>query len=258
MKNLIIDLLLLSALCVGCTHEPEFIADTPKPEDTSVVYGGDWYKPSKNGPYLKISDRTFQTEWWKLYKDYVAKKTRDADFDYTEFCLVDIDDNGVPELLLGAGCMLSAFTMLTIYDNKVYSSPKDYFYSYIPGKGIIHCHARFRNNECGCVYQVKSGMFETIFSYEINDDELMDKADLPKDLQLTCEEDEDGKVWAKTAWLDGKMYYVSLYSQADARPIMNRLDEVYFSKGNSLRIRSEWYDLDTLFPSRMNQVLTNN
>lgn len=243
MNKLLFFLLLLYVLCCGCTHVPEFIAEEPRPEDTSVVCGGDWYKPSKNGPYLKISDRTFQTEWWKLYKDYVLEMSRAANFDYTEFCLVDIDGNDVPELLLGGGCTLSAFTMLTIYDNKVYRSLKEYFYSYIPGKGLIHCHVRIRNNERGRVYQVRNGMFELICDYEINDAELMDKADMPKCLRLSCVGD-DGTMWVKTARLDGSLLDIDVFQRADTRPIMNRLDEVYFSKGESLRICSEWYGLN--------------
>ena len=190
----------------ACTETDSIIIDEPAPEESNVSYGGDWYKPSVNGPSFKMFDKTIQTKWMQMYAAFIKELAEEEFFDYTEFYLTDADEDGTPEVILSGGCHATASMMLTIYDNKVYSSPKVYFYSYIKGgKGLLQWHDRQGDCHGGGVYEMNKGKFIELFRYVFQED------------------------------------------VTDTKPIEKRLDEVYFSKGTSLRMwndNTEWYPID--------------
>ena len=193
----------IKTMCYASTY----IVEEPTLEEENVIYGGDWCRASVNGSTFKMCDGTLQSKWMQKYAAYIKEAAKGDSFDYTKFFLADVDENRVPEVVLGGGCHASANMMLTIYNDRVYSSPQVYFYSYITGgNGLLQCHDTHGGTYDGAVYKMQDGKFVELYKYMID-------------------------------------------SITDTEPIKKNLDEVYFSKGKSLRIRSnntEWYPMDII------------
>jgi len=197
--------ILIAAYCLmACDNKPAYIVEEPAQEEDNTIYGGDWYKPSVNGPSIRMSDTTIKSKWMQMYAAFINEQAKEERFEYTKFFLTDINEDGTPEVILYGGCHATAGMMLTIYDNKVYSLPQVYPYSYIKGgNGMFHCHDIHGDDHDGAVFKMEKGKFIELYRYDIE------------------------------------------YGKTDTDSIKKKLDEVYFSKGKSLRI---WNDKTERYP----------
>ena len=188
----------------ACAEIDSIIIDEPALEEGNIIYGGDWYKPSVNGPSFRLSDEMIESKWMQMYAEFINELAEEEFFDYSKFFLTDVNEDGTLEVILSGGCHATASMMLTTYKNKVYSSPRVYFYSYIKGgKGLLQHYDRHGDAYDGGIYKMKNGKFVELYNYVIQE------------------------------------------GITDTKPIEKRLDEVYFSKGTSLRI---WNDSTEFYP----------
>ena len=194
----------LFAVC-SCmrTHNNTNTTGSISLNDSSVVYGGDWYKPSNDAPCISLTDEMLKSSWMETYKTALCDISKEKDFDYTNYCLADINEDGIPEILLAGGSHASAFTLLTIFNNIVYRSPQDCFYSYISGgTGLIHGHDRHGDYEEGRVYKLENGKFLELYRYSF-DSNSTDRENIENNLDyFYFSKGESLRIWnEQTEWI---------------------------------------------------------
>ncbi|MBE6824426.1 MAG: hypothetical protein E7513_03665 [Ruminococcaceae bacterium] len=175
--SLILVVIFISTVFVGCGEKEatptESIATESVTEATEVSTDAPTEKPTQAptvAPTEKPTQAPKKEETWKLlYKERINAYISEANNkNEVEFSLVLIDDDSIPELVIGGPSHITAATLCWVYDGSLNENAMGYTisegFTYIERSGLIKICSQWQGSGSDTIYDLMQGRLIEIVS----------------------------------------------------------------------------------------------